>query len=72
MTTEWTVPNYQEDPAEGLVEWLHDNVKGNWDGDDSGLNFSNDHHTGNHREVLLSPGDKFAMDKHGNIYKLEA
>lgn len=36
IVTAFQIPDYDQDPPEGMVEWLHENPK-EWEGDSSGI-----------------------------------
>jgi hypothetical protein len=57
MPWQFQVPALGEAPSEELVERLHNDVPCNWEGDDSGMVFYNDHVQGDQKIRNAAPGD---------------
>lgn len=56
-TFQFQVPALGEAPSDELVERLNAEVPCNWEGDDSGMVFWNDHFQGDQRERNAAPGE---------------
>jgi hypothetical protein len=70
MTFQFQVPALGEAPSDELVERLHADVPGNWEGDDSGMVFHNDHFHGDQKVRNAAPGDWVVIDRTGaEVYK---
>lgn len=69
---QFQVPSLQEAPSEELIERLHKGGFGNWEGDDSGMVFYNDHFHGDQKILNAGPDDWVVLSLNGaKVYKTQ-
>lgn len=67
---QFQVPRLQEEPSQELIDRLYKGGFGDWEGDESGMVFYNDHVLVDQIERNAGPGDWVVVSQHGaEVYK---